>query len=135
MRFDLRRELARRLRELFTVTVKEHLKASCELVSKRGSFHRLTLCTVRATFIVGLGPTKRAVVAYEAQHSPHHRRRLAHRSLRPACADVTGTCDARRMLRRFLMSSVLMWSVIAMILGFAVAGFIAAESVHSRFHH
>jgi hypothetical protein len=34
-----------------------------------------------------------------------------------------------------LMSSVLLWSIIALILGFAVAGFIAAESVHSRFGH
>jgi hypothetical protein len=34
-----------------------------------------------------------------------------------------------------LMSSVLLWSIIAMILGFAVAGFVAAESVHSRFDH
>lgn len=33
------------------------------------------------------------------------------------------------------MSAVLLWSVVALIFGFAVAGFIAAESVHSRFHH
>ena len=33
------------------------------------------------------------------------------------------------------MSSVLLWSIVAMMVGFAVAGFIAAESVHSRFNH
>lgn len=33
------------------------------------------------------------------------------------------------------MSAVFLWSVLALILGFAVAGFIAAESVRSRFDH
>ena len=85
---DLRRELASRLRKLVAVAVKKNLETSRELVSKRSRFHRLGLCTVRATFIVGPGRTTHASRAYDAQRLrdsdvASHTRRVAPRALLP----------------------------------------------------